>query len=152
MVDITILMSRPSILTSNVTMVFNSNIFLVYDLPQICHYSAALNRFLSSSDIINGLLKCFFIVFFYSNLLLPISFSWNYRQHFLLYISVFFYYICHHNSIQFYIHTHSLCVFCMLLYMTHHFFVYILKSFLLLLQNLHRWQKVLVIVCGIIKF
>ena len=57
-------MSRPSILTSNVTMVFNSNIFLVYDLPQICHYSAALNRFLSSSDIINGLLKCFFIVFF----------------------------------------------------------------------------------------
>ena len=33
----------------------------------------------------------------------------------------------------------------MLLYMTHHCFVYILKSFLLLLQNLHRWQKVLVI-------
>ena len=146
-------MSRPSILTSNVTMVFNSNIFLVYDLPQICHYSAALNRFLSSSDIINGLLKCFFTLFF-----IPIYF-FQYLFHEIIdsiFSSIYLYfliiYICHHNSIQFYIHTHSLCVFCMLLYMTYHCFVYILESFLLLLQNLHRWQKVLVIVCGIIKF
>ena len=151
MVDITILMSRKSILTNNVTMVFNSNIFLVYDLPQICHYSAALNGFLSSSDIINGLLKCFFTVF-----LIPIYF-FQYLFHEIIdsiFSSIYLYFFIIFVIIRAYnfISIPTVCVFCMLLYITHHCFVYILESFLLLLQNLHRWQKVLVIVCGIIKF
>lgn len=149
-------MSRPSILTGNVTVVFNSNTlnFLVYELPQICHYSAALNRFLSSSDIINGLLKCFFMVFFIPSYFFQYLFHEiidNIFSSIYLYFFVIFVIITAYNFIS----IPTVCVFfvcfCIVYILSYICFVYILESFLFLLQNLHRWQKVLVIV-EIVKF
>ena len=56
----------------------------LYDLPQKWHYLAMLN-FFSSSNIFNGLLKCFLVIFLQQSTSSDI-FLWIYGQNFLFFI------------------------------------------------------------------